>query len=41
MNSENNKTSDLKKLLLNLVEKVNLQRSDKYNALSHMLYYII
>ena len=32
MNSGNSKTSDLHRLLLNLSEKVNLKRSDKYVA---------
>ena len=30
MNSKNSKTSDLHRLLLNLLDKVNLRRSDKY-----------
>ena len=29
MNSENSKTSDPRRLLLNLFEKINLKRSDK------------
>ena len=29
MNSENNKTSDPHSLLLNLTDKINLERSDK------------
>ena len=33
MNSENIKTSDLPRLLLNLADKINLSRSDKYVAL--------
>ena len=32
MNSGNSKTSHLHRLLLNLSEKVNLKRSDKYVA---------
>ena len=41
MNSENSKTSDLSRLLLNLTEKLNLNRSDKYVALSKFsIYYI-
>ena len=32
MNSGNSKISDLHRLLLNLSEKVNLKRSDKYVA---------
>ena len=34
MNSKNSKTSDLHRLLLNLTDKVNSKRSDKYVALS-------
>ena len=30
MNSKNSKTSDSNRLLLNLSEKINLKRSDKY-----------
>ena len=33
MNSENIKTSDTQRLLLNLTDKINLKRSDKYAAL--------
>ena len=33
MNSENSKTSDPHKLLLNYSDKINLKRSDKYLAL--------
>ena len=41
MNSENNKTSDPHRLLLNLTDKTNLRRSDKYVALSNRsIYYI-
>ena len=36
MNSENSKTSDPHKLLLNLSNKENLKRSDKYIALSNL-----
>ena len=36
MNSENSKTSDLHRLLLNLVDKVSLKRSDKYVAFSNL-----
>ena len=39
MNSENNKTSDSHKLLLNLSDKINLKRSDKYVALSNLSIY--
>ena len=30
MNSENSKTSDRHRLLLNLLDKIDLKRSDKY-----------
>ena len=41
MNSENSKTSDDHRLLLNLSEKINLKRTDKYVALSNLsIYYI-
>ena len=33
MNSENNKTSDTHRLLLNLSDKINWKRRDKYVAL--------
>ena len=36
MNSANSKTSDLHRLLLNLSDKINLKRSDKYVALSNL-----
>ena len=40
MNSENSKTSDPHRLLLNLTEKTYLKRSDKYVVLSNLsLYY--
>ena len=39
MNSENSKTSDLLRLLLNLPDKTNLKRSDKYFALSSLSIY--
>ena len=39
MNSENRKTSDLLRLLLNLSDKINLKRSDKYVALSSLSIY--
>ena len=39
MNSENIKTSDPHRLLLNLSEKKNLKRSDKYVALSNLSIY--
>ena len=41
MNSENSKTSDPHRLLINLSDKINLKRSDKYVALSNLsIYYI-
>ena len=33
MNSKNSKTSDPHRLLLNLTDKINLKRSDRYVAL--------
>ena len=39
MNSENSKTSDPHRLLLNLKDKINLKRSDKYVALSNLSIY--
>ena len=39
MNSENSKTSDLHSLLLNLSDKINLIRRDKYVALSNLSIY--
>ena len=40
MNSKNSQTSDLRRLLLKLTDKINLNRSDKYVALSNLsLYY--
>ena len=36
MYSENSKTSDPHRLLLNLSDKMNLKRSDKYVALSNL-----
>ena len=39
MNSENSKTSDPHRLLLNLADKINLKRSDKYVALSNLAIY--
>ena len=35
-NSENSKTSDPHRLLLNLSDKINLKRSDKYVVLSNL-----
>ena len=39
MNFENSKTSDHHRLLLNLLDKINLKRSDKYVALSNLSIY--
>ena len=40
MNSENSKTPDPHRLLLNLTEKIYVKRSDKYVALSNLgIYY--
>ena len=39
MNSGNRKTSDSHRLLLNLSDKINLKRSDKYVALSNLTIY--
>ena len=39
MNSENSKTSDPQRLLLNLSDKTNLKRSDRYVALSNFSIY--
>ena len=39
MNSESCKTSDSRRLLLNLTNKINLQRSDEYIALSNLSIY--
>ena len=36
MNSENSKTSDSHRLLLNLSDKIDLKRSDKYVVLSNL-----
>ena len=36
MDSENSKTSDTHRLLLNLTDKINLKRSDKYVTLSNL-----
>ena len=38
-NSENSKTSDPHRLLLNLSDKINLRRSDKYVALLNVRIY--
>ena len=39
MNFENSKTSHLHRLLLNLSDKINLKRSDKYVDLSNLSIY--
>ena len=39
MNSKNSKTSDPQRLLLNLSDKINLKRGDKYVALSNLSTY--
>ena len=39
MNSENSKTFEPHRLLLNLSDKINLKRSDKYIALSNLSIY--
>ena len=39
MNSENSKTSDSHRLLLNLSDKINLKGSDEYVALSNLSIY--
>ena len=39
MNSENSKISDHHRLLLNLSDRINLKRSDKYTALSNLSLY--
>ena len=39
MNSENSKTSDAHRLLLNLSDKIKLKRSNKYVALSNLSIY--
>ena len=38
-NSKNSKTSDPHRLLLTLLDKTNLKRSDKYVALSNLSIY--
>ena len=39
MNSNNSKTCDPHRLLLNLLDKINLKRSDKFVALSNLSIY--
>ena len=41
MNTENSKTSDPHRLLLNLSDEINLRRKDKYIALSNLSIYQI
>ena len=41
VNSKNSGTSDPRRLLLNLTDKINLNRSDKYVALSNLSIYHI
>ena len=42
MNSKNCNTFDLHRLLLNLTDKINLKRGDKYVALSNLgIYYTL
>ena len=38
MDSENTKTLDPHRLLLNLLDKINLKRSNKYVALSNLVF---
>ena len=41
MNSKNSRTSDPHRILLNLPDKIDLKRKDKYIALSNLsIYYI-
>ena len=39
INSKNSKTSDSHRLLINLTDKINLKRSNKYVALSNLSIY--
>ena len=39
MNSEDSKTSDPHRLLINISDKINLKRSDKYAALLNLSIY--
>ena len=41
MNSRNSQSSYPHKLLLNLTDKINLKRSDKYVALSNLIIYYV
>ena len=36
MNTKNSKTSDPQRLLLNLTDKIDLKRKDKYTVLLHL-----
>ena len=38
MNSKNSKTSDLHRLLLNLTNKIDIRRKDKYIALLNLAF---
>ena len=39
MNSENSKTSDRRRLLLNVSDNIDVKRSDKYVALANLSIY--
>ena len=39
MNSQNSKTSETHRLFLNVTDKINLKRSDKYVPLSNLSVY--
>ena len=41
LNSENSKISDPRRLLLNLTDKIDLRRKDKYTALSNFKVFTI
>ena len=41
MNSQNSKTSDPNRLLINISGKINLKRNDKYVALSNLSIYMV
>ena len=41
MNSENSKTTDPHRLLFNLADKINLNRSNNYVALSNLAFYCL
>ena len=40
MNSKNSKTSDPQRLILNLTDKINLKRFDKYVVLSNLTIFL-